>query len=208
MFMRVKDFIFNHFDFKFYGVSILALVVALMVVPFIMYLPPVFGYENGVLENIQLFVLFLGAYFALRTKTDKKFFIFVTLVLGILFLREINCGRTIFFPIPGEVNSFYSWKEIKYGYLAHPLFGLYMAFVGVYFLKNKLFITLWNKIKDIKMPFWNILFLLIGMIWGTYAEEVAHHFVMEEITELLFYTALSGIIYLYSQNEKFIEKEK
>lgn len=194
-------------DFKCYWVTIIAIIVALLIVPFIMFLPKEFGYENGVLENLQLIALFTGAFWAFRAKVDKKFFYFVIMVIGILVLREINCGRTLFFAIPGTENAFYSWKEIKYGWLAHPLYGLYMAWVGIYFLKNKLYLTLWNKLKNISLPIWNVLLMIVGMVWGTYAEEVAHHFVMEEITELLFYVSLSGIIYLYSQNEKFIPTE-
>jgi hypothetical protein len=136
---------------------------------------------------------------------DKQFFTFVALVLGILLLREINCGRTIFFAIPGQENAFYSWKEIKYGWLAHPIFGAYIAFVGLYFLKNKLFINLWHMIRDIKFPIWNFLLMLLGMALGLYAEECVHNFVFEEITELLFYVALVGFIYLYSRDENFIK---
>ena len=45
--------------------------------------------------------------------------------------------------------------------------------------------------------------MLAGMILGTYAEEVAHNMVFEEITELLFYVALTGIIWLYAFNKDF-----
>ena len=127
------------------------------------------------------------------------------MVIGILFLREINCGRTIFFPVPEVENAFYKWSEIKYGYLAHPIYGAYIAFVGIYFLKNKLFINLLQKLRDIKFPVWNFVLLLIGMIAGIYAEEVIHNFVLEESTELLFYVALINFVYLYSQDKNFIK---
>ena len=79
-----------------------------------------------------------------------------------------------------------------------------MAYVGFYFLKNKLFINLWEKLRDIKFPIWNFALLLIGMVGGLYAEEV-HFLVMEEATELLFYVALVGFIYLYSRHDKFVK---
>ena len=199
------NFFKTHIDFKFNIPTLISFLVALMIIPAFLFLPEHYGYENGLIENIQLMTLFLGAFFAIRPKTDKKFFTFVALVLSILFLREINCGRTIFFPIPGAENAFYSWKEIKYGWLAHPLFGAYIAFVGIYFLKNKLFINLWEKLRDIKFPIWNFFFLILGMALGTYAEECVHNFVLEEITELLFYVALVGFIYLYSRDERFIK---
>ena len=199
------NFFKTHIDFKFNIPTLISFLVTLMIIPAFLFLPEHCGYENGLIENIQLMVLFLGVFFAIRPKTDKKFFTFVALVLSILFLREINCGRTIFFPISGTENAFYSWKEIKYGWLAHPLFGAYIAFVGFYFLKNKLFINIWEKLRDIKFPIWNFLFLILGMALGTYAEECVHNFVLEEITELLFYVALVGFIYLYSRDKRFIK---
>ena len=73
-----------------------------------MFLPVEYGYENGILENLQLMALFVGAFFAFRSKIDKKFFYFVILVISILLLREVNCGRTIFFPVPLP-----AWAEIE-----------------------------------------------------------------------------------------------
>lgn len=201
---RVCDFISNHLNLSFQNVTWLAIITAIAIIPVSLFLPEKYGYENGLIENIQLAVLFIGMFFSQRTKTDKKFFTFVTLVLGILFIREVNCGRTIFFPIEGQENAFYRWSEIKYGWLAHPIFGLYMAYVGFYFLKNKLFINLWEKLRDIKFPIWNFVLLIIGIIGGLYAEE-AHLLVMEEATELLFYVALISFIYLYSQHKDFIK---
>ena len=49
--------------------------------------------------------------------------------------------------------------------------------------------------------------MFLGMALGTYAEEVAHNFILEEITELLFYVSLCGIVYLYSNNEKYLPAE-
>lgn len=201
---KICEFIQKHINFGFQNITWVGILTALLIIPAVMFLPVQCGYENGVIENIQLMVLFLGIFYAIRPKVDKKFFTFVALVLGILLIREVNCGRTIFFPIPGTENEFYRWSEIKYGWLAHPIYGLYMTYVGFYFLKNKLFITLWNKLKDIKFPIWNFVLLLVGMVGGLYAEE-AHLLVMEEATELLFYVALVSFIYLYSRHKDFIE---
>ena len=200
---RIREFVYKHFNFGFQNITWIGLIVALAIIPAVMFLPEKCGFENGIIENIQLVVLFLGIFFAVRPKVDKKFFAFVAMVLSILIIREVNCGRTIFFPIPGQENAFYSWKEIKYGWLAHPIYGLYMAFVGAYFLKNKLFITLWEKLKNIKFPVWNFVLLLTGMVLGIYAEECVHNFVLEEATELLFYVALIGFVYLYSRHKDF-----
>lgn len=201
---KLCDFVQKHFDFGFQNVVWIGILIALAIIPAVMFLPERCGFENGVIENLQLIILFIGVYFAVRPKVDKKFFYFVAMVLGILIIREINCFRTVFFAIPGEENAFYRWSEIKYGWLAHPLFGAYIAFVAIYFLKNKLFINLWEKLRDIKFPVWNFVLLLLGMVIGLYAEET-HILVFEESAELLFYVALIGFIYLYSQHEKYIK---
>ena len=150
--VKLKKFMSNHINADFYVGTILALLFALAIIPGYLLLPESFGYENSIVENIQLFVLIISCIFCLKSKNIeyKKFFIFAFLILTILMIREVNCGRTIFFAVPGEVNSFYRWSEIKYGWLAHPLFGIYIASVAIYFLKNKLFISLWNIIKNYK----------------------------------------------------------
>ena len=197
------QFLDNHVDFKIYSVTWIAIVTALSVIPCIKYLPKEFGYENGLLENIQMLFLFISCILAFKVKTNKKFFCFAGMVVIILILREINCGRTLFFPVPGEVNTFYGWKDIKYGYLAHPIYGLYIASTVVYFLWNKLFIDLLSIVKKIRFPFWNVLLLILGMTLGMYAEKSLSNMVFEEISELLFYVSLTGIIWLYGYNKKF-----
>lgn len=198
-----KNFIKNHLDFKIYACTWLSIIVAIMVIPCVLFLPQHFGYENGLLENIQMLTLFIGLILAIKAKINKQFFYFVAMVIGILVIREVNCGRTLFFPIPGEVNAYYSWKDIKYGWLAHPIYGIYMAYVAFYFFKNKLFINLLNYIKKVKFPIWNIVLMITGMGLGLYAEKVMENFVFEEISELLFYVSLVGIIYLYAYNKNF-----
>ena len=198
------DFIKKHFNFKIHSISWFGIITFLAIAPCVIFLPERCGYENGVLENLQMAVLFVGLYLSFTAKTNKKFFIFAGLVLTILMLREVNCGRTLFFPYPGVENAYYSWKDIKYGYLAHPLFGLYIGSVAVYFLWNKLFVDLWKIVKNIKIPFWDLLLMFTGMILGLYAEHCTYDFVLEEMTELLFYVSLVGIIYLYSRNKDFM----
>ena len=200
----------GHIDFKVYTTTVISIFILIGLIPGIIYLPEQFGYENGIFENIQMLILFLACGFALKSKSpdNKTFFTFVFLVLTILMIREVNCGRTIFFPIPGEVNEFYRWNEIKYGWLAHPLFGTYIGLVGIYFLKNKLYLNIINILKTYKLPIWNIILMLIGMTVALYAEEVAHNAIVEEISELLFYTALTSIIFLYTQSKDFLTNKK
>lgn len=201
---KLNGFI-NHFDFKFNIFASFALFIMVLFLPQIIALmPESFGYENNFFENIQMIILFVSCFFALKTKNkeNKKFFIFVFLILTIIMLREVNCGRTLFFPVEGKINEFYSWKEIPYGYLAHPIYGLYMAGVGVYFLVNKLWKNLFDFLINYKFPIFNFIFMIFGMVIGLYAEKTFHYDIFEEIAELLFYFSLMAIIYLYSYNKQ------
>ena len=204
MLKKMKDFLSAHLDFRFYSVTWIALVIGLAIAPALMYLPQKYGYENGLLESIQMVVLFGILAMSLTSKVNKRFFRFAALALTIIMIREVNCGRTLFFHIPGTENSFYSWKEIKYGYLVHPIYGTYIGLIGLTFLCKKLYVDMWNMIKNIKLPVWNLLFMGIASFCGAIAEKATNNnFIFEEGFELLFYVALAGIVYLYSRHENF-----
>ena len=206
--LKIIDFIKSHFDFKFYGVVWIALIVGLSIYPMLLFLPPKYGFENHVLENIQMTVLFICVYLCATSKVNKKFFNFTILILSIIMIREVNCGRTLFFPIEGEYHKYYSWKDLPNPYLgkiAHTLYGIWMGIVGLVFLKKKIYIDLWNMIKNIRIPFWNLAFACFAMFMGAIAEKLTNNnFIFEEGFELFFYVSLMGFIWLYSRNKNFI----
>lgn len=200
---KIVNFVKSHFDFNFYKSAILPLLVLLAVVPCVKFLPVEYGYENGLLENLQMLTLLLCFVFALCAKHSKKFFYFAAMVIFLLIAREVNYGRTIFFAVPGEVNTFYTWHDIQYGWIVNPIVGVYIACMSLYFIFSKACVQMWNIIKNVKFPVWNFIFLFIGMVLGEYAEKTTENFVFEEISELLFYTALLSIIWLYLFNKNF-----
>lgn len=77
-----------HLNFKVYKVTVAAIIAALAIAPCVMFLPESYGFENGVLENLQLIVLFLGFIFALMAKDNKKFFYFVAMIIAVLAIRR------------------------------------------------------------------------------------------------------------------------
>lgn len=210
MLKTVCDFIKNHFDFKFYGVTWIALAVGLAIIPSLIWMPQTWGYENGVIENIQLAVLFFMVYICATSKINKPFFHFLILVLSILIIREVNCGRTLFFPIPGEYHKYYSWRALPWpwlGKIVHFIYGMWIAIVSLIFLKKKFYLDAWEMLKGIKLPFWNLCFAGFAMFMGAIAEKATNNnFIFEEGFELLFYVSLMGILWLYSRNENFILK--
>ena len=200
----IKDFISKHIDFKIYGVTWVAFAVALSIIPALMYMPQKWGWENGIIENIQMVILWIMIGFSLTAKNYKRFFKMVALIITIIVIREVNCGRTLFFHIPGTENAYYRWKDIKYGYLAHPIYGAYIATVALIAIKNKFFVDLWQIVKNIRFPFWNVLLASIATFMGAIAEKATNNnFIFEEGFELLFYVSLFGIIYLYSRHKNF-----
>jgi len=213
MFGKIFEFIKNHFDFRFYGVSWITLLVLLSVIlMLVLNMPQKFGYENELLENIQMAVLFFIMYLCLTSKVNKNFFNFIALALTIIIIREVNCGRTLFFPIPGEYHKYYSWKALPWpwlGKVAHGLYGLWITIVGLIFFKKAVYKDLWKIVKNVKFPIWQLLFGGLGIFMGAIAEEATNNnFIFEEGFELLFYVALAGVIWLYSRNKNFILEEE
>lgn len=212
MIKNILDFIKKHFDFKFYGVTYLALFTGLLIIPMLKFLPQKYGFENGLLENIQMTVLFVMVYLCASAKQHKNFFRFIILVLSILIIREVNCGRTLFFPRPNAYHQYYSWKELPWpwlGKIVHTVYGLWMGIVGLIFIKNKHYADVWNLVKNFKLPFWNLAFACFAMFMGAIAEKLTNNnFIFEEGFELLFYVSLLGFVWLYSRNKNYSSEEE
>lgn len=206
---KIKNFVKKHFDFQVYQVTWVAFAILCAIPLLLQYMPQKYGFENGLLESIQMVVLFVILGLCLTAKVNKKFFRFCGLILTILMIREVNCGRTLFFKVPGTENSFYPWREIKYGYLVHPIYGAYIGIIALFFLIKKHFITLWKLVKDVRFPFWNVLLACFAMFMGAIAEKATNNnFIFEEGFELLFYVCLAGIVYLYSRHDNFMVEEE
>jgi len=205
---RIKIFfkeLKERIDFKFYPIILAPVIILLLTPIFIKWLPLHFANENSLIENFQLVVILFAFISCVKAKCDKPFFYSMALVMIILFLREINCGRTVFFLVPGGgPTAFYGWKEIPYGYLAHPLYGLFMVCSGLYFILSKSYKTLWNYFLHAKLTVYGWVFAVLGIIFGIMGEEISAP-MLEEMAETLFYTSLTAIIYMQSQNKKYIE---
>ncbi|MDR3346789.1 MAG: hypothetical protein LBS73_06405, partial [Campylobacteraceae bacterium] len=166
-----------------------------------------YALESSLLENLQLVVLAAAFVFCVKTKEHKQLFIWIAMVLVILFLREINIFR-VFFPIEGEVNTFAEWDELRYGYLAHPLYGLFIAYTLFYFFQKKLWKIAKEYLLRVKIPTIPYILMFVGMIVGRVGEKVYKNELVEESFELLFYLSLCAIIYLYGFDKKYKTKSE
>lgn len=187
------------FDFRLHTAALVAIVAAVLCVPLGSFLPVEYGYENGMVENVQMAVLALGVYFCLKARNHRQFFAVVALVMVMLMLREVNCGRTLFFAKPGTVNDFYKWREIPYGWVARVLYGGYMAGVMAYFLHKRLYLQIGAVLRQVGVPVWNVILMAAGMALGVYGERVMNNMTVEEFAELVFYVAFVGSVHLYSR---------
>lgn len=70
----IRNFIQEHLSFKISFITGIAITLVVLIYPSL-FLPEQFGYENSLIENIQLIVLLIGFIMSIRTK--NKFFNFV-----------------------------------------------------------------------------------------------------------------------------------
>ncbi len=202
----MKKFL-SRLDFKFNKETVLGLIILLLTLPAILWLPVKYTYENSLIENFQLIILCITFVLCLKSKTDKKLFNSLALLCTIFFIREINFGRTVFFPIEGVENAFYSWKEIPFGYLAEPIEGIYIFLCGLYFLLTKSYKILWIYFLNAKISVYNWLFLIFGVIGGIIGEKIGN-FALEEMAETLIYVSFMALILLHGFNQEYIDTKK
>lgn len=196
--------IFSRLKWKVYPSTWFSIITFLSIIPCVMFLPERFTWENSFIENTQIFVLCICFFIAVKSDWNKKFFYWISLIVIILILREVNYGRS-FFPQPNSVNSFYQWKEIipNYWWVPRTLYGLFMVYTLYYFFKNNLLKNVILYIKKAPIDVWNCLFLIFGIVFGTLGENNIKNQMLEETTETLFYVALCVLIWLYTHNKDY-----
>ena len=166
-------------------------------------MPEEWGYENSWIENAQMLVMASGLVLLMTAKNHQHLYRFGALVLLLLMMREVSFGRTIFFAVPGKVNTFYKWKEIPYGWMAHILVGVYIALMVAYFVWTKVYREFWRVLTGIRIPVVTLLMMLLAMATVISAERL--HLagtgeVVEEVAELSLYFSLVILIYSYTRN--------
>lgn len=196
-----KDFL-THIDTRFSITAFIALVAAVLCMVAAFTLPESYGGKNSVPEYLQLVLLALGCLLSFRAPVNKTFYVFVGFLLLFLLLREINYGRTLpCFADPDNPERFKKWKEIPYGWLAHPLVGLYLAAQLAFFICKKLYKTLWELISNTRIPAWETAIVLIAAACAQLTERLVHNDFLEEFFELTFYSALMCLIWRYSRGK-------
>lgn len=161
--------------------------------------PAEWGYENALPENLQLVLLAMAAVLCCKAKHDGPLYIWAAALICFLMLREISFGRTIFFPVEGEVNRFYPWREIAYGWLAHWAVGVYVAVLVLSFFVCRLWRPLAALLLRRKFPFWPLSLLLVAICCTVAAEKGFHNAVAEELAEIAMYGSLAYLAAVYTR---------
>lgn len=162
-------------------------------------MPLEWGYENSLIENLQLAVLAAAALLCITASNHRRFYRLAAFVVLLCMLREVSFGRTIFFPVEGQADTFYKWKEIPYGWMAHWVIGGYVTALVLFFLRHRLWIAGLEILQSKAIPIWGCLFLLIGAALNTVEEEVFHDYVAEEIGELGMYLSFVYLVLVYTR---------
>ena len=179
-------------DGKFYPELWICILFSLLVIPAGKYCPVEYGYENGVVENTQMVLLFLGMGLCWFAGKNRAFFRLMSAFIFILILRETNFGKTVFYPDPEVPNKFLKWKDIPYAPYVDPVMVLYVIGMAVYFFRKKLYLPIAGFVKAGYFPVWHFAFMAASVVAGSLVDKLCHNFVAEEMIELVFYTAFVG----------------
>ncbi|MDR1477077.1 MAG: hypothetical protein LBI17_03040 [Rickettsiales bacterium] len=193
-------------DWKIYGPTLFPAIAFVLAIPCTFLLPDTYGVENSPIENLQAAIALAAAALCLAVRREKALFRLLSMVWAILFLREINCGR-VFFPndVAGGGNSFKSWHEIsQFGRIVPVAYAMFIAWTAVYAIKHSA--TLARYVRYARIPAWDSIFMLVGIICGTLGETLYKNEMFEECFETLFYAAFASITWLYARNANFQAK--
>lgn len=169
-------------------------------------LPRSWGWENGVLEVLQVLVLLAGAGLALRAWMRSRPLPIATLALCavpvwlVLAGRELSWGAVFGAPLAlTDHGPVYSSRVLWYKPLVPPVVGLLLGMAVVHACRWRLDRLALRLLREGGIP-WLVLGLAVlaeagsscaeGHLQCTFALRLPHAMVFEELIELFAYTAL------------------
>ena len=190
----------QRFDYNANVLTVCEWILILSIYPLIRFADPKWFMEYGIVENMQLLALLIGAIIAFTSKNEHKLFVVVGFFMLFLITRETNMGRSYFCEQYLPADEVCKWGKFKYGYLVDMFRAIYILALCIYFIKNKL----WQPvIKYLNMaPFyvWDITALLLTAFIGSISEfKSIDNEILEETCEFICYVAMLNCIIRYSQ---------
>lgn len=181
---------FIAFDFKFHASCIPVFVILLLLWPAAVYLPERCGYENELIENFQMFILFFCCYLWTLQKKYRKLFVFAALIFFFMMCREVNFGRALFFPDPVIPNKFLRWNKIWYAPYVGPGIAIYGMICVIFFFVGKVYKQVFELLTTTRIPVWHIVSILICWAGAAVLDKVCDNLILEEGVELGAYVAI------------------
>ncbi|MGI6093670.1 MAG: hypothetical protein ACOYD5_11990 [Negativicutes bacterium] len=174
------------------------------------WLPPEWGWENGVIEWSQVIILSLGLILSWN-KSSSSFGLFATPVWLIMIGRELSWGR-VFFPIGIDQAGPYfpSLKELWYGPAVYPTVTVILLIWLWAIIKYKLYMIPIRMIKQGGFPWTNLLLVFLSAVTAYVSEKHLDRPVSEEFCELIAYIGLVVLslefknIILHSKNKLLV----
>lgn len=188
------------FDFRFSMSNIPALVVLALIYPAYKLLPAECGYENGLVENYQLMLLFFGCFIWVLAPKYRKLFILVALIFLVMAGREMSFGRVLFYAVPGVPNTFAPWSEVWYEPYLFPAALVYGAGCTVFFFAGKIYKQIYSLLAESRIPVWNMVLFVVLSIGTNILDRHCESMLIEEIVEFSAYTTLFMTVALYAFN--------
>ncbi len=180
--------------------------ILLLTYPLCRVLPKTFGWENGVIENVQAGILLVGFWLALIFARSAKqpqltnFWIGLAPFWLLFFSRELSFGRALLPPLRIDVHGPVLQPASGPWYAAIRLaLGLYLVW-GLYrFFANRSGRIVGQLVRGKKFPYFELGMAALAMVIATFAEH--HGFfdiqipgdrnqLLEELVELVSYLSL------------------
>ena len=185
------------------------------------YLPVAWGWENGLLERLQIAILTLGLILNYRwwqeakldnNLSDTRFFAWITPLWLLMIGRELSWGR-VFYPKafdPVNGPSFLNLTQVPYGSLVNPLLTVIIIVWLYAVIKYALYKIPYQLLKNRRFPVTELIITIAAFAVADIGEHKLNLQTMEELNECFAYLGLIWVAYsvkraLRKENECVIE---
>jgi hypothetical protein len=170
------------------------------------YLPVEWGWENSLLEWLQIAILAIGLSLNYTWWQEAKsnnslyrarFLAWATPLWLLIIGRELSWGR-VFYPSGFDaVNgpSFFTLTQLPYGWLVHPLLAVIIVVWLYIAIKYALYKIPYELIKERQFPVIELIITVLAFIVADLGEHKLHLQNMEEFDECLAYLGLILVAY-------------
>lgn len=167
----------------------ISIILLFLLFPIALSIPDWVCYENHLIDNLQVVILFLGCaltiyfYYHDSIPEFQNFWLICLSIFSIMILRELSWGR-VFYPTGFDEKgpTFISLNELWYGAFVHPILAIIII------------ITVFQLIKDIRLLHKNKRLIYLSLI------DFIAFLLMGVCSQLLFEKGVIAVLKPYAQN--------